>query len=182
LAGRRTPNRRLSTLTVALAGSAIAVGAIASSTAASVTSAAGAAATVAAAPNVTNAASSPQGIVPLDALITPLKADTKAVSKRAEAPRQIAWYMLSSFGWSHSQFQFLNDLWERESGWNPRAENPYSGAYGIPQAVPGAKMATAGANWQTSATTQIRWGLGYIKGRYGSPYEAWQHELASGWY
>ena len=58
---------------------------------------------------------------------------------------------------------------EPESGWNKYAENPYSGAYGIPQAVPGSKMASAGNDWRTNATTQIRWGLRYIQGRYGAP-------------
>ena len=73
-------------------------------------------------------------------------------------------------------------FWERESGWNPAATNPYSGAYGIPQALPGAKMASAGADWETNAATQIRWGLGYIKDTYGSPCAAWSHETAYGWY
>jgi hypothetical protein len=94
---------------------------------------------------------------------------------------QIAMSMLSSYGWASSQFSCLNELWSRESGWRTTAENP-SGAYGIPQALPGSKMASAGPDWQTSATTQIRWGLGYIKGQYGSPCGAWSHEEATGWY
>lgn len=184
LSGRRTLKRRIATLTFAVAGSAIAVGAIASSPAPSVTSAASAPgqATAVAAPKAIGTGSNSQDTLALVAFITPVKADTKAASKRAKTPRQVAWYMLRSFGWSHWQFQFLNKLWERESGWNPRAENPYSGAYGIPQAVPGSKMASAGSNWRTSARTQILWGLRYIKGRYGSPHHAWQHELAYGWY
>jgi hypothetical protein len=95
--------------------------------------------------------------------------------------QQIAMSMLGSYGWASSQFSCLNELWNRESGWRTTAENP-SGAYGIPQALPGSKMASAGADWQTSATTQIRWGLGYIKGQYGSPCGAWSHEEATGWY
>jgi len=183
LSGNKTLKRKISTLTVAVAGSAIAVGAIASSMTASVTSAADATgqATVATEPKVISAPSIPRRAA-LDAFATPARADTNAASQRAETPRQVAWYMLSSFGWSYSQFQWLNDLWVRESGWNPRAENPYSGAYGIPQAVPGSKMASAGPNWRTSARTQILWGLRYIKGQYGSPSQAWQHELAYGWY
>ena len=91
--------------------------------------------------------------------------------------------MLRRKGWSPDyQFPYLDKLWERESGWNVHAENPYSGAYGIPQAVPGSKMASAGPNWQTWAGTQIRWGLGYIRGRYNSPRRAWLHEEADGWY
>jgi hypothetical protein len=97
-------------------------------------------------------------------------------------PRQIARRMLRSFHWSGWQFQWLNLLWSRESSWNVYASNPYSGAYGIPQAVPGSKMASAGPDWERSARTQIRWGMDYIKERYGSPHGAWEHELATGWY
>jgi hypothetical protein len=99
----------------------------------------------------------------------------------AGSAQQIAMSMLGAYGWSSSQFSCLNDLWSRESGWSVTAENP-SGAYGIPQALPGSKMASAGADWATSATTQIRWGLGYIRGLYGSPCGAWSHEEATGWY
>ena len=97
-------------------------------------------------------------------------------------PRQVARQMLGSFGWSQRQFPYLNWLWDRESSWNVHAENPYSGAYGIPQALPGAKMATAGPDWRTSARTQIRWGLRYIRSTYGSPLRAWEHEVTYGWY
>jgi hypothetical protein len=97
-------------------------------------------------------------------------------------PRQIALGLLGKFHWSRRQFPYLDKLWSRESSWNVRAENLYSGAYGIPQAVPGAKMASAGPHWETSARTQIMWGLEYIKARYGSPAGAWEHELATGWY
>jgi hypothetical protein len=97
-------------------------------------------------------------------------------------PRQVARQMLRSFHWTQWQFRWLNRLWSRESSWNVHASNPYSGAYGIPQAVPGAKMASAGPNWTSSARTQIRWGLKYIKAQYGSPHMAWEHELATGWY
>jgi hypothetical protein len=98
------------------------------------------------------------------------------------AAQQIALGMLGSFGWSSSQFSCLVSLWNQESGWNVTASNPSSGAYGIPQALPGSKMASAGPDWQTDATTQIRWGLGYIKADYGSPCGAWAHEEADGWY
>jgi hypothetical protein len=89
--------------------------------------------------------------------------------------------MLASYGWSSSQFSCLDPLWQRESGWNVYASNP-DGAYGIPQALPGSKMATAGPDWQTSAATQIKWGLSYIQSRYGSPCAAWAHSQATGWY
>jgi hypothetical protein len=89
--------------------------------------------------------------------------------------------MLGSYGWSSSEFGCLVSLWNAESGWDVYASNP-SGAYGIPQALPGSKMASAGPDWQTNAATQIRWGLGYIKSLYGSPCGAWSHERATGWY
>jgi hypothetical protein len=98
------------------------------------------------------------------------------------SPQQIAEGMLGSFGWSASQFSCLQPLWNAESGWNASASNTSSGAYGIPQALPGSKMASAGPDWQTNAATQIRWGLGYIRSVYGSPCAAWSHEQADGWY
>jgi len=97
-------------------------------------------------------------------------------------PQQIALSMLSSFGWSSSQFSCLVSLWNRESGWNTYASNPSSGAYGIPQALPGSKMASAGADWASNPATQIKWGLGYIQSVYGSPCAAWDHSQAVGWY
>jgi hypothetical protein len=94
----------------------------------------------------------------------------------------IAQSMLKSFGWLSSQFSCLEPLWAHESSWSVSASNPSTGAYGIPQAAPGSKMASAGSDWQTNASTQIKWGLGYIKGTYGSPCAAWSHEQADGWY
>ena len=112
----------------------------------------------------------------------PQQASTPAASPVASgSPEQIAEAMLGSFGWSSSQFSCLYPLWEHESGWSVTAANP-DGAYGIPQALPGAKMVSAGPDWQTDAATQIRWGLEYIKGMYGSPCGAWDHEQATGWY
>ena len=93
-----------------------------------------------------------------------------------------AYTMLASFGFSpQTYFGCLLDLWDRESGWSYDAENP-SGAYGIPQALPGSKMASAGPDWQTNPATQIRWGLGYIKQLYGNPCGAWAFEEANGYY
>lgn len=85
-------------------------------------------------------------------------------------------------GWTGSQFDDLVKLWNRESGWRWNAENPSSGAYGIPQSLPGDKMASAGANWRDDAAVQIDWGLSYIASRYGSPSGAWQHSERFGWY
>jgi len=93
-----------------------------------------------------------------------------------------AYGIMASFGFSpQTYFGCLLDIWNRESGWRYDAENA-SGAYGIPQALPGSKMASAGADWQTDPATQIRWGLGYIKNVYGNPCNAWAFEEANGYY
>ncbi|MEV4003186.1 lytic transglycosylase domain-containing protein [Actinomadura sp. NPDC049753] len=84
-------------------------------------------------------------------------------------------------GWGRCWPSLLT-LWNHESGWNERAENPSSGAYGIPQALPGSKLASAGADWRTSSPTQIAWGLGYIKARYKDPCLAWDWWQAHNWY
>jgi hypothetical protein len=90
---------------------------------------------------------------------------------------------LVDYGFSGTtQWTCLYNLWQRESGWNVYAENPSSGAYGIPQSLPGDKMALAGADWETDPTTQIRWGLEYIKTVYGTPCGAWQNEVDDGYY
>jgi hypothetical protein len=98
--------------------------------------------------------------------------------------QRIAWRIMNNrFPWRPKyQFRPLRKLWNRESSWRVRAYNPYSGAYGIPQAVPGSKMGSVASNLRTSARTQIRWGLRYIRARYGSPRRAWEHECATGWY
>jgi len=94
----------------------------------------------------------------------------------------IGYEMLPSFGFNQTtQWSCLEQLWTRESGWRWDAENP-DGAYGIPQAYPGSKMASAGADWQTDPTTQIKWGLEYITSTYGTPCGAWDQELATGGY
>lgn len=94
----------------------------------------------------------------------------------------VAFEMLQSMGWGQDQFDCLVALWNRESGWNVYAHNASSGAYGIPQALPGEKMASAGADWATNPATQIAWGLSYIAGRYGTPCGAWEHSELNGWY
>ena len=90
--------------------------------------------------------------------------------------------MAAQYGWGDDQFGCLVSLWAKESGWNVNAYNSSSGAAGIPQALPGSKMASAGADWQTNPATQITWGLGYISGRYGTPCAAWDQSVTSGWY
>ncbi|HEU0256263.1 MAG TPA: lytic transglycosylase domain-containing protein [Microbacteriaceae bacterium] len=89
--------------------------------------------------------------------------------------------LLQSQGMGEGQFACLVALWNRESHWNTYAYNAGSGAYGIPQALPGSKMASVGADWKTNFKTQITWGLQYIS-RYGSPCGAWRHSQATGWY
>jgi hypothetical protein len=108
-------------------------------------------------------------------------APVAAPQSPAGSPQQIAQRLLGQYGWA-GQFSCLDSLWMVESGWNTYAENPTTGAYGIPQALPGAKMASAGPDWQSDPATQIRWGLSYIQATYGSPCAAWSHEEAAGWY
>ena len=97
-------------------------------------------------------------------------------------PRSIARAMVAARGWSSGQFDCLNALWTKESNWDPYAQNPSSGAYGIPQALPGSKMGTVAGDWRTNPETQITWGLNYIAGRYGTPCAAWSHSQAVNWY
>jgi hypothetical protein len=109
---------------------------------------------------------------------------TGAVTETVEAtdPRDIAMTMLADYGWTTDQFSCLDALYTRESNWSVTAENSYSGAYGIPQALPGDKMAANGADWQTNPRTQLEWGLSYIQDRYGSPCGAWSFSESNNWY
>lgn len=108
-------------------------------------------------------------------------APTNATTAPVGESQSIAHGIVLSRGMGEGEFTCLVQLWNKESGWRTNAANP-SGAYGIPQALPGSKMASAGADWQTNPTTQITWGLGYIAGRYGTPCGAWSHSQATGWY
>lgn len=110
-----------------------------------------------------------------------------ATAPRTAAPsagtaQAIAYEMVLARGWDEAQFSCLVALWNRESNWNVYALNKSSGAYGIPQALPGTKMATAGADWETNPATQITWGLGYIAARYTNPCGAWTSSETRGWY
>jgi hypothetical protein len=96
--------------------------------------------------------------------------------------RAIGCALMLDDGFGIGEFPCLNKLWTRESGWNHRAENSGSGAYGIPQAYPGSKMKSAGSDWKTNPATQIKWGLGYIKDRYDSPCGAWSYFQNNGSY
>jgi hypothetical protein len=106
----------------------------------------------------------------------------RAAERAAVDPRSAAREMLGEYGWGEDQFGCLDSLWTRESNWDHRAENPSSGAFGIPQSLPGNKMASAGADWRTNPLTQIEWGLSYIRDVYGSPCSAWGHSQSTGWY
>ena len=112
-----------------------------------------------------------------------VRAAAPAVGKPDPGTAQaIAYDILKSRGMGEDQYSCLVSLWNHESGWNVYAENRSSGAYGIPQALPGSKMASAGADWATNPQTQILWGLGYIAGRYGTPCGAWASFQSKGWY
>jgi hypothetical protein len=94
----------------------------------------------------------------------------------------IAYDLVMAKGWDVSEYNCLVALWNRESHWNVYAHNTTSGAYGIPQALPGDKMASVAADWATNPKTQIIWGLGYIEQRYATPCGAWAHSERKGWY
>ena len=99
------------------------------------------------------------------------------------APKEIARQMAQNlYGWGSDQFTCYDNIIMRESMWDPTAANPTSSAYGIPQALPGNKMASEGADWKTNPVTQIKWGLKYIKSTYGTPCQAWSFKAAKGWY
>lgn len=96
--------------------------------------------------------------------------------------RELGRFLTAEFGWDAGQFSCVDEIFSQESGWSVTADNPSSSAYGIPQALPGSKMASAGPDWQTNPETQIRWGLGYIDERYGTPCAAWNFKQGTGWY
>lgn len=119
------------------------------------------------------------------------EADRKAAEAAAAAlanantpdgAKSVARSLLAAHGWGDDQFSCLSNLWQKESGWNYQAYNAGSGATGIPQALPGSKMATMGSDWQTNAGTQIKWGLDYISRSYGTPCSAWSHSQSVNWY
>ncbi|MGM7424273.1 ubiquitin-like domain-containing protein [Cellulosimicrobium sp. CpK407] len=105
-----------------------------------------------------------------------------SVSVDPGSARAIGRSLAAQRGWGDDEFTCLDKLWTKESNWRVDADNPSSSAYGIPQALPGSKMSSAGADWRTNPATQITWGLGYIEGRYGTPCAAWSHSVAKGWY
>ena len=117
-------------------------------------------------------------IVAVGALTIPPATDVQKGSNRALG-QQMA---LDLYGWTGDEWACLDNLWTRESHWSQTSGNQSSGAYGIPQALPGDKMAVYGADWQTNPATQITWGLAYIAGRYHTPCGAWSHFTVHNWY
>jgi hypothetical protein len=110
-------------------------------------------------------------------------AEAQRVANTPDGARETARSLAqASYGWGESQFSCLNQLWQKESGWSYTARNASSGATGIPQALPGSKMASAGSDWATNASTQVKWGLDYISRAYGSPCSAWSHSQSVNWY
>jgi hypothetical protein len=107
---------------------------------------------------------------------------TRSVDLTNADPQALTRALMPEYGMASSDFECINEIWTQESNWNVHANNPSSSAYGIPQALPGSKMSSAGPDWQNNAETQIRWGLSYIEKRYGSPCAAWSFKRAHGWY
>lgn len=125
----------------------------------------------------------------------PAKVSTKKKHKRVSrahvrtftAPstgsnRSIGKQLAAAHGWTGTQWDCLNNLWTKESGWSTRSSNSSGTAWGIPQALPGSKMRSAGSDWRTNPATQIKWGIGYIDNRYGSACKAWAHWQSHNWY
>jgi hypothetical protein len=118
------------------------------------------------------AGSTPRAAVAIPAVAAPDPGTAQAIARQ----------MVLDRGWGEDQYSCLYRLWQKESNWNVYAQNRSSGAYGIPQALPGSKMGSVASDWQTNPVTQITWGLGYISGRYGTPCGAWGHSQQVGWY
>ncbi|GAA2189396.1 aggregation-promoting factor C-terminal-like domain-containing protein [Micromonospora lupini] len=121
------------------------------------------------------------------------EAAAKDVAKPYEGPipascaeysgnRKIGCALMLEAGFGIAEFPCLDKLWNKESGWNHKASNSSSGAYGIPQSLPGSKMGSVADDWRTNPATQIKWGLGYIKGRYDTPCGAWRNFQNNGNY
>ncbi|MGN6333329.1 MAG: lytic transglycosylase domain-containing protein [Motilibacteraceae bacterium] len=109
-------------------------------------------------------------------------AAARAARDAVRDPRGIARDLAAQRGWGSGQFACLETLWQMESGWRVQAANSSSGAYGIPQALPGSKMAAFGSDWRTNPVTQIKWGLSYIASSYGTPCSALSVHRSKGWY
>ncbi len=123
--------------------------------------------------------------------VTKAKAKVKRVSRsrsygftapQSGSNRSIGRKMAAKHGWNGVQWDCLNNLWQKESGWSTRSSNSSGTAWGIPQALPGSKMKSAGSDWRTNPATQIKWGIKYIDNRYGTACKAWGHWQSHNWY
>jgi hypothetical protein len=127
----------------------------------------------------------PEPIVVVPEPVAPSAPSTPPVPAITGTPTSAQAYAYTQVvqrGWGENDYSCLVSLWERESNWNASAMNKSSGAYGIPQSLPGSKMASAGADWESNPNTQVNWGLTYISDRYSTPCEAWAHSESVGWY
>lgn len=132
------------------------------------------------------AGTAPDGTQPLGP-VTKVAMSDRTMTNRAEHhpyfARRLGHRMARDHGWrSDRQWHCLRRLWNLESSWRVHADNPSSSAYGIPQAMPGSKMGSAGPHWRRNAETQIRWGIHYVNGRYDAPCGAMRHKERHGWY
>jgi len=109
------------------------------------------------------------------------RSSVRSIAPSHGSNRSIGKALAAARGWTGVQWTCLNNLWTSESGWSSHSGST-GGAYGIPQALPGSKMASEGSDWRTNPATQIKWGLKYIEGRYNSPCGAWSHSESTGWY
>ncbi len=123
-----------------------------------------------------------QSIVAVEPVPKIVARGTKVVITDPSDNVKIGEKLAAARGWTGSEFYCLYQLWQRESHWGTTAGNPTTGAYGIPQALPGSKMSSAGSDWRFNPATQITWGLGYVAGRYGTPCGAWNFFLANNYY
>ena len=113
-------------------------------------------------------------------ILIPFNINAKVYTKKQ--CKQYAYEQVLKRGWSLKDYNNLVKLWKKESGWNAKARNKYSGACGIPQAYPCSKMKKYGKDYKTNCKTQIKWGLHYIKKRYKTPTKAWKHFKKKRWY
>ncbi|MFG3553161.1 lytic transglycosylase domain-containing protein [Micromonospora sp. NPDC047557] len=112
----------------------------------------------------------------------PYDGEIPASCEEYSGNRKIGCALMIEAGFGIAEFPCLEKLWTKESGWNHKASNSSSGAYGIPQSLPGSKMGSIADDWRTNPATQIKWGLGYIKGRYKTPCGAWSNFQNNGNY
>ena len=124
----------------------------------------------------------PYEVKPLEFIDVPEIRPLRPLNKDIQGSRNYARLQMSRFNWGETEYKCLVELWNRESNWNHYADNPNSSAYGIPQALPGSKMASEGEDWETNYRTQIRWGLRYILKRYENPCNAIKFHDKNGYY